>query len=89
MNNSNKNAMDNSEHVIDLRGLRCPLPAIRIRKFLNNDMVIKSITILLTDDSALQDIPLAVADLKWISLGAVALESSPTTFWQLRLAAHD
>jgi tRNA 2-thiouridine synthesizing protein A len=89
MINSNQNAMDNNEHIIDLRGLRCPLPAIRIRKHLASAIAIKTITILLTDESALQDIPLAVADLHWVSLGAELVELSPTASWKLRLAAHD
>ncbi len=86
MNEFNKIAIENSANVVDLRGLRCPLPALHIRKWLMNNITINDITILLTDPSALQDIPLAVQDLNWISQGMEEMEATAIKAWRLRLA---
>jgi TusA-related sulfurtransferase len=77
-----------SDQWLDLRGLRCPLPAIRARQYLLKNNSIKNLTIVVTDATAVHDIPLALQDLFWIVTSTEENATPALTLWTLRLAAH-
>jgi tRNA 2-thiouridine synthesizing protein A len=88
MANSTEKSIDLKVDVIDLRGLRCPLPAIRIRKILATAAPSALYDIWVTDISAVHDIPLAVSDMGWKCLSTQAAIDSTHPVWTLRLAPH-
>lgn len=48
------------QHTLDLRGLKCPLPAIKTQKALQAMQVNETISIFTTDPLAMIDVPHAV-----------------------------
>lgn len=51
-----------TDHILDLRGLKCPLPALRTRKALGNLAVGERLIVECTDPLAAIDIPHLVAE---------------------------
>lgn len=43
--------------VIDARGLRCPLPVIRLARLVSDNPGVREVTVLATDPAAAHDIP--------------------------------
>lgn len=43
--------------ILDLRGLRCPLPLLRLKQTLHQQPTLQALDVLTTDTSALRDIP--------------------------------
>lgn len=43
--------------VVDARGLRCPLPVIRLAQLVHDDDTVRRVTVLATDPAAAHDIP--------------------------------
>lgn len=43
--------------TLDLRGLRCPLPLLRLKQALHQQPSASALTVLTTDSGALRDIP--------------------------------
>lgn len=50
-------AADAGGPVVDARGLRCPLPVIRLAQLVRDDPGIGRVTVLATDPAAAHDIP--------------------------------
>lgn len=44
-------------HSLDLRGLRCPLPLLRLKQALHQRTTGDEVSVLTTDSGALRDIP--------------------------------
>jgi TusA-related sulfurtransferase len=82
-------AIENLSHTLDLRGLRCPLPAIKALKYLKSDIAITSLNILVTDRSAVEDVPLALSGLGWASPIVEKLDNSVLPTWRLYFAARN
>jgi TusA-related sulfurtransferase len=89
MTDSKNLAIENLSHTLDLRGLRCPLPALRALKFLQSNIVITSLNILVTDSSALQDIPSALSNLGWALCLAEKIDGGAQPSWRLHFAARN
>jgi TusA-related sulfurtransferase len=89
MTDSENLAIENSSHTLDLRGLRCPIPAIRALKFLKSNIVTTKLNILVTDSSALQDIPFVLSDLGWASHIVEELAGSAQPTWRLHFPARN
>jgi len=49
--------MDEAEHTLDLKGLKCPLPALRTAKFLKTLPAGATVCVTCTDALAVIDIP--------------------------------
>lgn len=45
------------EAVVDARGLRCPLPVIRLARLVSDHPALREVTVLTTDPAAAHDIP--------------------------------
>ncbi len=88
MDNSTGKSAAIQNAVLDLRGLRCPLPAIRSRKMILTAADENSYAILTTDETAVRDIPLAVRDLGWICISAALVQAAPLPTWEIILAPH-
>jgi TusA-related sulfurtransferase len=87
MTDSNNHAIENSSHTLDLRGLRCPIVAIRALKFLKSNSLTTQLNILVTDSSTLQDIPRAILGLGWTAPVIEELVDSVQPTWRLHFAA--
>ncbi len=81
-------AIENSIALLDLRGLSCPIPAIRVRRYVQSNSVISQFIILLTDRAALLDIPAAISDLSWDIEKVEETSANTVLFWRLHLAAR-
>lgn len=46
-----------ADAVVDARGLRCPLPVIRLARLVSDDPLVREVTVLATDPAAAHDIP--------------------------------
>ncbi len=68
-----------SDHVLDLRGLKCPLPALRTRKALRNAVPGARLTVECTDPLARIDIPNLIRETGDL-LEAVAGDGDLVTF---------
>lgn len=88
MTDSKNLAIENSIAVLDLRGLRCPIPAIRTRRYISENSTIRQFFILLTDHSALQDIPAAISDMSWNIKKVEEMSANTTSIWRLHLTAR-
>lgn len=51
--------------TLDLRGLRCPLPVLRLRKLTESMPTNTIVNVLVTDPAALQDIPAYAEERGW------------------------
>jgi tRNA 2-thiouridine synthesizing protein A len=85
MDNSTEKCAAPTIATIDLRGLRCPLPAIRCRKILLMPSAQSHFAILITDSAAVHDVPLAVQDLGWTCLSAEPVTSEMQPTWKIIL----
>lgn len=52
-----------SEHLVDARGHRCPVPSLRLRKAMEGQEPGARLTLLATDPMARIDVPYLMADL--------------------------
>ncbi|MEO6997583.1 MAG: sulfurtransferase TusA family protein [Terracoccus sp.] len=50
-------AESGEDAVVDARGLRCPLPVIRLARLVSGDPSVREVTVLATDPAAAHDIP--------------------------------
>lgn len=88
MTDSKNLAIENSTTALDLRGLRCPIPAIRARRYVQENLHISQFIILLTDRSALEDIPAAISDMSWDVEKVEETATNAALVWRLHLAAR-
>jgi TusA-related sulfurtransferase len=88
MTDSENLAIENSTATLDLRGLRCPIPAIRAQRYIQENMTIRQFIILLTDRSALKDIPNAISSSGWTVVKVEETTVMATLVWRLHLAAR-
>lgn len=49
--------MQATDHVLDLAGLKCPLPALKTAKFLKSVAAGQSVAVICTDPMSVLDIP--------------------------------
>ncbi|WOV90332.1 MAG: sulfurtransferase TusA family protein [Candidatus Zeuxoniibacter abyssi] len=74
--------MSDSDGFIDLSGLRCPLPVLRVKKALGEIKVGKSLRFFATDPGAVDDIPAFI-----LQAGHRILKITPATggnFFEIR-----
>ena len=54
-----------SAPVVDARGMRCPMPVLRLRRAMQADSSACAYTLLTDDPAALADVPAFVRDIGW------------------------
>lgn len=64
---------DDPDAVVDVRGLRCPLPVIRLATLVRDDPTVRTVRVLATDPATAHDLP------AWCRLRGHTFVGSTTT----------
>lgn len=54
------------ETVIDARGMRCPMPVLRLRKIALSEPAERTLVLIADDPAARTDVPAFCADMGWV-----------------------